>query len=147
MDIVTRLDTTSSHDTYGLVLSLWRDAFLQAKESPEDYGEEYMAAVLDRIDEILLADAENEETPETAPNIIMVLSESFFDLTRLPDLTYERDPLENFHALEAESISGDFYSHYLGYGTGYIEMSMLYGVNSLDFGPGTNICFLEDGLL
>ena len=146
VDIVTRLDTTSSHDTYGLVLSLWRDAFLQAKESPEDYGPEYMAAVLDRIDEILLADAENGETPETAPNIIMVLSESFFDLTRLPDLTYERDPLENFHALEAESISGDFHSHYLGYGTGYIEMSMLYGVNSLDFGPGTNICFLEDGL-
>jgi hypothetical protein len=38
VDIVTRLDTASSHDTYGLVLSLWRDAFLQAKESPEDYG-------------------------------------------------------------------------------------------------------------
>ncbi len=149
VDIVTRLDTASSHDTYGLVLSLWRDAFLQAKESPEGYGQEYMEDVLDRIDGILLADGENTAAagkPETEPNIIMVLSESFFDLTRLPDLTYERDPLENFHALEDESISGTFHSHYLGYGTGYIEMSMLYGVNNLDFGPGTNICFLEDDL-
>lgn len=45
-----------------------------------------------------------------------------------PDLTFERDPLENFHALEKESISGTFHSHYLGYGTGYIEMSMLEGI-------------------
>ena len=74
----------------------------------------------------------------------MVLSESFYDLTRLPDLTYERDPLENFHALESESISGTFHSHYLGYGTGYLEMSMLQGITGLDFNPGTNICFLTD---
>lgn len=55
-----------------------------------------------------------------------------------------RDPLENFHALESEGISGTFHSHYLGYGTGYLEMSMLYGITELDFGAGTNICFLED---
>lgn len=149
VDIITRLDAASSHDTYGLILSLWRDAFLQAKEAPEEYGPEYMAAVLDRIDEILLEDAEDQQAPAReaeAPNILMVLSESFYDVTKLPSLTFDGDPLENFHALEAESISGDFHSHYLGYGTGYIEMSMLYGVNSLDFGPGTNICFLEDDL-
>lgn len=149
VDIVTRLDAASSHDTYGLVLSLWRDAFLQAKESPEGYSQEYMEDVLDRIDAILLEDSPGEQTAADGteePNIIMVLSESFFDLTRLPGLEYERDPLENFHALEDESISGTFHSHYLGYGTGYIEMSMLYGVGSLDFGPGTNICFLEDDL-
>ena len=40
--------------------------------------------------------------------------------------------------------SGTFHSHYLGYGTGYLEMSMLYGITELDFGAGTNICFLED---
>ena len=149
VDVVTRLDAASSHDTYGLVLSLWRDAFLQAKEAPEDYGAESMEGVLERIDEILLEDGENQQasTQETQePNIIMVLSESFFDVTRLPGLTFEGDPLANFHALEDESISGTFHSHYLGYGTGYIEMSMLYGVNSLDFGPGANICFLEDDL-
>ena len=149
VDIITRLDAASSHDTYGLLLSLWRDAFLQAKEAPEDYGPAYMAAVLDRIDEILLEDVENDAPPvaETeSPNIIMVLSESFFDLTELPGLEFDRDPVENFHALAEESISGTFHSHYLGYGTGYIEMSMLYGVNNLDFGPGTNICFLEDDL-
>ena len=150
VDVNTRLDAANSHDAYGLLLSLWRDSCLQAKESPEEYGEAYMQDVLTRIDEILTADSASAESGTSAettavrPNIIMVLSESFYDLTKLPDLQFERDPLENFHALQGESISGTFHSHYLGYGTGYLEMSMLYGITGLDFEPGTNICFLED---
>lgn len=150
VDVNTRLDAANSHDTYGLILSLWRASCLQAKESPEGYSEAYMQEVLARIDELLTEDSGSTDsgtpTEETAvrPNVIMVLSESFYDLTELPDLQFERDPLENFHALESESISGTFHSHYLGYGTGYLEMSMLYGITGLDFGPGTNICFLED---
>ena len=141
----TRLAAASSHDTYGLTLSLWRDCFLQAKKGPEGYGQAYMEDVLARIDALLAeADDAPAETAAERPNIIMVLSESFYDLTRLPDLQYERDPLENFHALKSEGISGTFHSHYLGYGTGYLEMSMLYGITGLDFGAGTNICFLED---
>ena len=120
-------------------------AFLQAKKGPEGYGQAYMEDVLARIDALLAeADDAPAETAAERPNIIMVLSESFYDLTRLPDLQYERDPLENFHALKSEGISGTFHSHYLGYGTGYLEMSMLYGITGLDFGAGTNICFLED---
>ena len=145
VDMNTRLAAASSHDTYGLTLSLWRDCFLQAKKGPEGYGQAYMEDVLARIDALLAeADDAPAETAAEQPNIIMVLSESFYDLTRLPDLQYERDPLENFHALKSEGISGTFHSHYLGYGTGYLEMSMLYGITGLDFGAGTNICFLED---
>ena len=76
VDIITRLDAASSHDTYGLLLSLWRDAFLQAKTSPEDYSQAYMEDVLDRIDQLLLEDGEGEATSTasaTQPNIIMVL--------------------------------------------------------------------------
>ena len=149
VDVYTLLDGASSHDTYGLTLSLWRDCFMEGKTGPEGYGEEYMQQVLSRLDELLAEDAAAQtpaEEPAQMPNVIMILSESFYDLTRLPDLTFDQDPLENFHALEAESISGTFHSHYLGYGTGYIEMSMLYGLTGMDLGPGTNICFLEDGI-
>ena len=142
VDMYTRTAASVSHDRYGLTLSLWRDCFLQAMKGPEGYSEAYMQEVLARIDE-LTADYEAEE-PAVKPNVIVVLSESFYDLTRLPDLTFERDPLEHFHALESESISGTFHSHYLGYGTGYIEMAMLEGFTGMDFNPGTNICFLSD---
>lgn len=143
VDVYTRLDAASSHDTYGLGLSLWRSCFLQSKTAPEGYSREGMEEVLRRIDE-LLAERRQPETEGESPNVIFVLSESFYDVGTLPDITFGSDPLANFHALQAESISGDFHSHYLGYGTGYIEMSMLSGLRSTDLGPGTNICFLED---
>ena len=142
VDMYTRTAASVSHDRYGLTLSLWRDCFIGSMEGPEGYSQAYMQDVLQRIDE-LTADYETQ-APDVTPNVIVVLSESFFDLTRLLDLRFERDPLENFHALEEEGISGTFHSHYLGYGTGYLEMSMLEGITGLDFNPGTNICFLED---
>ncbi len=142
VDFYTRMDPAESHSLHGLTLALWRDAFPQPKTPPEGYSEDYMLEVLKRVDALL-----DQNTPEQeTPNILFILSESFYDLNRLPVLRYGADPLENFHALEAESISGTFHSHYLGYGTGYIEMAMLYGINSLDLPPGSNICFQDDGV-
>lgn len=143
VDFYTRMTAAENRNVHGLTLSLWRDAFPQPKTPPEGYSEAYMQEVLDRIDRLL---AEEQPRPETRPNILFILSESFYDLNRLPELRYGGDPLENFHALEKESISGTFHSHYLGYGTGYIEMSMLYGVDHMDLPPGTNICFMDDGV-
>ncbi len=143
VDFYTRMDAAASHDLHGLTLALWRDIFPQPKTPPEGYCEAYMLEVLDRVDEILGTEPAAEET---RPNLLFILSESFYDLDRLPVLQYGADPLENFHALEPESISGRFHSHYLGYGTGYIEMSMLYGLNSLDLPPGTNICFQDNSV-
>lgn len=146
VDVYTRMSPAGNKQFYGMTLALWRDAVVQSVPEPENYSEEYMQEVLSRIDELLLA----EEVPAPAvaegvqPNVIMILSEAFFDLTKLPDLTFSSDPAENFHRLQQESISGDFYTHYLGYGTGYLEMAMQYGISNRDFGPGTNICFMED---
>lgn len=142
VDFYTRMDAAESHSLHGLTLALWRDAFPQPKTPPKGYSQEHMLEMLDRIDQLLTP--EKEEAIQ--PNILFILSESFYDLERLPVLQYGGDPLEHFHTLEKESISGSFHSHYLGYGTGYIEMSMLYGINALDLPPGTNICFQDDSV-
>ncbi len=137
MDFTVRLDAATNHAHHGLTLSLWRDAFLQGKAPAEGYGEEYMEEVLARVDAAL---PEGDGAPESSPNIIFVLAESYFDPIRLTGLRYERDPAENFHALAEEGISGVFHSHHLGYGTGNIEMSMLTGIRSTDLLPGTDMC-------
>lgn len=145
VDVYARMPAASNHRFYGSTLALWRDAVIQDVPPPEGYSREYMEQVLARIDERLAEGRPAaQEDASVRPNVILILSESFFDLTHLPGLEYGRDPLENFHALEAESVSGTFHSHYLGYGTGYVEMSMQYGLTNLDFGPSTNICFLDD---
>ena len=139
MDVVQ--DPFASHNRYGLAVSLWREFFQREKEVPRGYGPELMDGEVEKLDQLLLA----EPVPPTLtkPNVIIVLSESFFDLTRLPNVTFERDPVANYHALQKESVSGNFLSHYLGYGTGYIEMSMHTGWCLPDLLPGQNICFLE----
>lgn len=147
IDIYASMPPANNHRFHGLTLSLWRDAVMQGVPAPDGYSEAYMQDVLTRIDEILLSQeqpAAGEDSERVVPNVVYVLSESFFDITRLPELTYESDPLVNFHALESESISGTFHSHYLGYGTGYIEMTTQYGITKRDFGTSANTCFLED---
>ena len=142
VDVYARMAAAHNNSFHGLTLALWRDCVVQPMPAPEGYSKESMEQVLARIDELLAEDNDAEEA--TKPNVIMILSEAFFDVTQLPDLTYSADPLANFHALQAEGISGSFYSHYLGYGTGYLEIAMQYGVSNMDFGASTNICFLED---
>ena len=153
VDVAERMPPMTNHRLYGLTVSLWREWRLQKISPPDGYSEEQMREVLNEIDAWpmpkITEDAEMLETAEGAetpvhPNVIVVLSESFFDVNRLEGVTYDRDPVENFHALQAESISGRFYSHYLGYGTGYIEMSMQTGIGELDLEAGTNICFMPD---
>ena len=146
VDVYTRMSPAGNKQFYGMTLALWRDAVVQSVPEPENYSEESMREVLARIDELLLAEEVSAPAIKEGvqPNVIMILSEAYFDLTRLPGLTFSSGPAENFHRLQSEGISGDFFTHYLGYGTGYLEMAMQYGISNRDFGAGTNICFMED---
>lgn len=139
-----RIMSAISYRDYGLTLGLWRDGFLLAGREPEGYGPAYMEDVVKRLDE-LLAPAQADPFPEEQPNVIFILSESFYDMNRLSGLTLSGDPAANFHRLSREGISGRFYSSYLGYGTGYIEQSIFTGLTGKDLKPGINICFRDDG--
>ncbi|BAL01849.1 putative esterase [Oscillibacter valericigenes Sjm18-20] len=138
-----RIMSTVAYRNYGLTLGLWRDACLLDNREPENYSAEYMDGVVERLDEILGA-SQSPSEPQEQPNVIFILSESFYDMTRLPGLTLSADPAENYHRLSKEGISGRFYTSYLGYGTGYIEQSIFSGLTGKDMEPGTNICFRDD---
>lgn len=67
------------------------------------------------------------------PNVIVILAESFFDVTGLPRVEYEADPLAAFHRAQAEGVSGAFYTRSLSYGTCSVEMEVLTGINTCFF--------------
>ncbi|MEA5041791.1 MAG: LTA synthase family protein [Oscillibacter ruminantium] len=138
-----RIMSTVSYRDYGLTLGLWRDACLLSNREPNGYDAAYMDGVVKRLDE-LLKPTQPTASAEDTPNVIFILSESFYDMTRLPGLSLSADPAENFHRLSEEGISGRFYTSYLGYGTGYIEQSIFSGLTGKDLAPGTNICFRDD---
>ncbi len=77
--------------------------------------------------EIALAAREEKAEPEILPNVIFLMSEAFFDVTELPDVTFSNDPLENFHRLSENCTSGKFISTTYSGGTGYVEAELLTG--------------------
>lgn len=78
-------------------------------------------------EEALAADAAGDLS---LPDIIFITSESFFDVTQLPGVTFRADPLPVFHALSAQCTSGRFLTNTFGGGTGGVEMELFTGLTS-----------------
>lgn len=120
-------------------LGLWRSLLFQ-DVGVEDYDENHSSTAMNQINALLQErEEEDDSTAQEQPNVILILSESFFDVTRLPGVTFEEDPLTEFHALQAESISGAFHTRSLGYGTCSIELELLTGLNNRFLTYGTEL--------
>lgn len=97
----------------------------------------YNSDTLNRLQNTLyLAQQSGEADPGAAtdenavrPHVLMILSESFFDVTRLDGVTFDEDPLPNFHRLSQTSTSGRFLSSTYAGGTGNVELEVLTGLS------------------
>ncbi|AEI41127.1 LTA synthase family protein [Paenibacillus mucilaginosus] len=77
-------------------------------------------------------------TPEELrqpPNIIIVLSEAFWDPTQLPGLQFSRDPIPFFHSLQKSFPHGTMLSPMFGGGTANVELEVLTGLSYRFFPP------------
>ncbi len=61
------------------------------------------------------------------PNVIMIMSESFWDPTRLPAVDFNIDPLESFRSIQKESFYGDVLVEPFGGNTANTEFEVLTG--------------------
>lgn len=93
-------------------------------QAPEDYGPE-------RIEEIVARYSEDRPDPDGTSladvDIVVVLSESVADPTRLAGLTIDRDPLPHLRARGLEGWSGQTVASYYGTGTSTMEFQVLTG--------------------
>lgn len=83
--------------------------------------------------------------PEGSPDIVFITSESFFDVTRLPGLTFAQDPLPNFHRLAEDATNGRCLSNNYGGGTGNVEMELFTGLTASRLREGDTLTALEEG--
>lgn len=100
---------------------------------PENYDKEYIDTLLSNCP----ADVGEEFTK---PDIILILSESFWDPTNLPNVEFSKDPLENFNEICSRegAISGTLFSSAFGGGTVKPEFEVLTGLTT-DSLPGGSI--------
>lgn len=105
----------------------------QAMEMPENYGPEAVLAVLGGHEG-------TGEEPEITPNILFVMSESYYDVTM--DLKLSEDPLAYFRELQQAHWGGSYVTPVFGGDTVVAEYEVLTGYRVED----TNgLCFTSPG--
>jgi len=105
------------------------DAFPSNYTPAAEYTSEYLNY---RLDEIQSQPIETtfiaNDGKDIKPDIIMILSESLWDITTVPTLEISDDPLKYMHELYSESIHGNFISRTFSGGTATVEYEVLTGM-------------------
>ena len=117
----------------GFALGLWRSVIYK-DSAAVDYSPETAEKMYSELESYISRISNVGDGKKV--NVILILSESFFDVTELPDVEYESDPVPEFHTLQNEGVSGKFYTRTLGYGTCNIELELLTGINTRLFPYG-----------
>lgn len=71
----------------------------------------------------------SKDAAAQSPTVILLMSESFFDISRLSGLDYPEDITPNFHRLAETCTSGQFYSNTYAGGTGNAEVEVMTGIS------------------
>ena len=130
-------------------LVYWVQSLYQAKErtpyTTEEAWKSYEAYVQKGKK---AADGQDTHSSEVQPNIIVIMSEAFYDLSRLEGkVTYSKDPMQEFRTVCKEGIAGDLYVNVYGGGTHFTEFEFLTGWNTRGMNTGSvpyKEYFLED---
>ncbi len=111
-------------------------------DKPEDYSRDLVLELMEDYPGV-------EGNPEGKPvNIVVVMNESFGDLTIFDNLDASEDPTPFLHSMEENTIKGWMYSSVTGGGTATIEFEYLTGFTSL-FQPPHTVAYqlyVEEGM-
>lgn len=99
-----------------------KDAYIH---KPKGYTEQSIAQIKQQVAETMLQPEEAKH-----PDVIVVMSESFADITKLKKVTFHKDPLEPIRKWQTDYPSGDIVVPVLGGGTNVTEFEFLTGLNS-----------------
>ena len=100
-------------------------------DKPEDYSHE---AVLDLMERYPALEGDAAVQPD---NIIVIMNESFADMTIFEDLEVSQDPTPFLHSLKENTVRGWMYSPVTGGGTASVEFEYLTGFATIFQPPHT----------
>lgn len=96
------------------------------KEPPTDYSKKKMGDLTQQLWESLPSPEGEAQTPD----LIVIMSESFWDVTMLPSVTFEEDPLPTLHYLQENYLSGTTFSPVFGGMTSNVEFESITGFSN-----------------
>lgn len=109
-------------------------------EKPHAYSREKVESIFNHLPESR-ADQKpklnhKQQLKQQQPDVIVVLSESFWDITKISPVKIPRDPLKNFHAIEKKNQRTKLLSPSFGGNTCNAEFEVLTGMPHTYFPPG-----------
>lgn len=115
--------------TYGIIPGMLGNILESRQEEPENYNEETV--------NMELANVKNSETKVLGkPNIIVVLSETFWNIDELEEIEFDKSVASNLESLKKEGILFNMISPSYGGLTSNVEFEFLTGANLMYFNQG-----------
>lgn len=124
------------YKNYGIITGFFTNLRVLDIEEPENYSEESVLEIVQRTEKAKLQNGEpfyencyaaNEDQVVEEPNIIYIMNESFWDVSRLEGVVFDRELTPNLHALMNQAAYGRCYSPSFGGGTCDVEFEALTG--------------------
>lgn len=127
----------------GPIMNFLRLAHVKIMDKPNEYSKENMEALAKKY----AGEAETINQTRTANltdnTVIMVLSESFSDPTRVPGVSFAEDPMPQIRAIKSATTSGLMLSPGYGGGTANIEYQALTGLNMANYDSSLSIAYQQ----
>ena len=126
-DSPTLWDAAGDASLNGPTINFLRLANPKTMTKPSDYSQATMQEIAQRYNKIAEKTNQSRSNNLTDNTMIMILSESFSDPTRVPGITLSEDPMPVIRALKNTTTSGLMLSPGYGGGTANIEYQALTG--------------------
>jgi phosphoglycerol transferase MdoB-like AlkP superfamily enzyme len=126
---------TTNYELNGFLMAFLRNIKWLSIDPPQEYTKE-------TVDELVgTHKKEPYSVTSEKPHIVMIMSEAFWDPTKIDSVSFNQDPLPNFHELQKKYTSGSLMVPVFGGSTANTEFEALTGY-SMNFLPTGSIPYL-----
>ncbi|EJV65493.1 phosphoglycerol transferase [Bacillus mycoides] len=129
-------DQNENYASNGFVLGFISNLDTTVIEKPKDYSKENMIQIANDIKKKYSSNIGAQKQKEK-PNIIFLMSESFWDPTKLTNLSFSEDPLPNLHHYIESFPGGQTISPTFGGNTANVEFEALTSYSMSLLKPGS----------
>lgn len=127
-DYVISVSNTRYYYKYGVIGGMYGKLLETRRYEPDGYDEEGLKYTINNVEGI--------KGTWGKPNIIMVFSESFWDVTQLEGIKFDKDIIENFHKLQSRGKLVQMISPSYGGVSANVEFEILTGGSLNYFSKG-----------
>ncbi|KAB8297479.1 phosphoglycerol transferase [Bifidobacterium apri] len=127
----------------GPAMNFLRLAHVKIMDKPNGYSKEKMESLAKKYAGEAEAINQTRTANLTDNTVIMILSESFSDPTRVPGVSFTEDPMPQIRAIKSATTSGLMLSPGYGGGTANIEYQALTGLNMANYDSTLSIAYQQ----